>query len=162
MRNEFPYKEYETGSNYAYEIFKEENGEWNSEIISRFRANQIYLRTKTNKELRNPRKAQNGKPLVIRIMIDDCVKIDSQESILRCYKMTTLKGINYVYLSGVGEANVNARLTDRYRKKDGKPDHKLSQVSWLREVLKNAEQLRLENLKMVTISPTGKVNIKKL
>ena len=162
LRNEFPYKEYETGSNYAYEIFKEENGEWNSEIISRFRANQIYLRTKTNKELRNPRKAQNGKPLVIRIMIDDCVKIDSQESILRCYKMTTLKGINYVYLSGVGEANVNARLTDRYRKKDGKPDHKLSQVSWLREVLKNAEQLRLENLKMVTISPTGKVNIKKL
>ena len=106
-----PYKGYIGGSNYCIEITRNDKGKWEGEVISTFRAYQI-VRKHGVARLRHPGLAQNEKTLVMRLMIDDCVRLelDGQEETMRIVKI----GSNgQVFMAPVHEANVDKRNSDK-------------------------------------------------
>lgn len=113
--NPLPYKGYVGGSNYCLEIFKNEKGKWEGEVISTFRAYQI-ARKEGEARLRDKHFAQNGKPLVMRLMRNDVVCLGgadegaSDRQVLRIVKIG-LTG--QFFMAPLHEANVDARNRDK-------------------------------------------------
>ena len=70
-----PYKGYKGDSNYCIEIIRNEKGKWEGEVISTFRAYQI-VRERGVTGLRDPKRSASGKSLVMRLMIDDYVRMN--------------------------------------------------------------------------------------
>lgn len=109
------YKGYVGGSNYCIEIWRNENGKWRGEVVSTYQAYQVirqFGEVEGLKRLRDPAFCQSGKPLVVRLMINDCVrmKLDDGDKIMRVVKI----GINgSIFFAAHNEANVNARNTDK-------------------------------------------------
>ena len=113
-----PYKGYVGGSNYCIEIFKDEKGKWASEVISTFDAYQIVRKGGGAKRgvslLRNKEYAQNGRPLVMRLMIDDMVKMDVKDFDPRTvFRVATISANGQVFMAPINEANVDARNRDK-------------------------------------------------
>lgn len=110
-----PYKGYIGGSNYCIEIWKNDKGKWNGDVISTFQAYQI-IRQLGEKEgelkLRDRRQCLNGKPLVIRLMINDMLRlnIDGKTRLVRIVKMG---GNGQIFMCDHHEANVDARNRDK-------------------------------------------------
>lgn len=136
-----PYKGYVGGSNYCIEITKNDKGRWEGEVISTFRAYGI-VRKDGEARLRHPKLAQNGKPLVMRLMIDDCVclEMDGREQVMRVVKMSES---GQVTLAAIHEANVDARDRD---KEDA--------FSYTR---KTGDAFRQAKARPITISPIGEL-----
>jgi CRISPR-associated endonuclease Csn1 len=134
-----PYKGYVGGSNYCIEITENDKGRWEGDVISTFRAYEI-VRAEGNTSLRHPRVAQNGKPLVMRLMIDDCVRleVDGKEKTMRVVKIFAT---GQVFLAAIHEANVDARNRD---KKDS-----FSYIS------KSGDAFRKAKARRVALSPIG-------
>ena len=106
------------GSNYCIEIFKDEKGKWASEVISTFDAYQIVRKGGGAKRgvslLRNKEYAQNGRPLVMRLMIDDMVKMDVKDFDPRTvFRVATISANGQVFMAPINEANVDARNRDK-------------------------------------------------
>ena len=136
-----PYKGYVGGSNYCIEITCNDKGKWEGEVISTFRAYQI-VRKHGVARLRHPGLAQNGKALIMRLMIDDCVRLelDGREETMRVVKI----GSNgQVFMAPLNEANVDARNRDK--------NNPFSYVS------KMAGSFQQAKARRITISPIGEL-----
>lgn len=107
-----PYKGYVGGSNYCIEITVNDKGKWEGEVISRFRAYDIVRREGLDR-LRHPSKGQNGKPLAMRLVIGDSVRLEVQGR-LETMRVVKINGNNgQVFMAPVSEANVDARNSDK-------------------------------------------------
>ena len=111
-------------------------------MISTFNAYQIAEKDKSLTTLRHPKKAQNGKELVMRLMRNDYVRLVHNDEIrnLRVCKITSGK----VVFSDMHEANVDARV----RSAD------------LGYIVKTASSLQKSDAKQITVSPIGVLNVK--
>ena len=138
------YKYYLPNSNYCIEIFLDENKKWREQIITTFEAYQIIKKDGFDK-LRNKEKAQNGKPLVMRLMNDDTLKIthENENRIVRVCKITN----GMVWCVDIDEANVPNRTADKN--------------DILKYITKGASSLQKADARVVTISPAGKMSTKK-
>lgn len=136
-----PYKGYIGGSNYCIEITRNDKGKWEGEVISTFRAYQI-VRKHGVARLRHAGVAQNGKALVMRLMIDDCVRLelDGQEEAMRVVK---IGGNGQVFMAPLHEANVDARNRDK--------SNPFAYVS------KMAGSFQQAKARRITISPIGEL-----
>ena len=136
-----PYKGYIGGSNYCIEITCNDKGKWEGEVISTFRAYQI-VRKHGVARLRHAGVAQNGKALAMRLMIDDCVRLelDGKEEAMRVVK---IGGNGQVFMAPLHEANVDARNRDK--------SNPFAYVS------KMAGSFQQAKARRITISPIGEL-----
>jgi CRISPR-associated endonuclease Csn1 len=105
------YKGYVGGSNYCIEIWRDEKGKWNGDVVSTFDAYQLIRQNGEDeglKLLRNSLRSHAGMPLVMRLMIDDLVKlnIDGSERVMR---VAVITGNGQIFMCDHNEANVDAR-----------------------------------------------------
>jgi CRISPR-associated endonuclease Csn1 len=137
-----PYKGYIGGSNYCIEITRDEKGKWQGDVISTFRAYEI-VRKGGWQQLRNPSTGQNGLPPVMRLVIDDVVKmqVEGKELLMRFVKVAA--GNGQMTFSEIQEANVDKRNSD---KSDS-----------FAYVTKYAGSLQKSKARRVTISPIGEL-----
>ena len=105
------YKGYKGDSNYCIEIFRNEKGKWEGVVISTFEANQI-VRGHGYARLRHPTLAQNGCPLIMRLMLDDLVRLELDGAV-KTMRVATLSGNGQVFMAALNEANVDARNRDK-------------------------------------------------
>jgi CRISPR-associated endonuclease Csn1 len=107
-----PYIGYVGGSNYCIEIVRNEKGRWEGEVISTFQAYEI-VRSHGYSELRNVSLGKSGKPLVMRLMIGDSVKLltDKGEQVMRVANINGNNG--QVFMAPINEANIAARNSDK-------------------------------------------------
>jgi CRISPR-associated endonuclease Csn1 len=107
-----PYKGYKGDSNFCIEIVRNAKGKWEGEVISTFQAYQVVRSAKTPAEgvavLRNPYRSLSGKPLVMRLLIDDLIRLEL-ENIVRTMRVSTLSGNGQIFMCDHNEANVDAR-----------------------------------------------------
>ena len=136
-----PYKGYKGDSNYCIEIVRSENGKWESEVISTFSAYQIARRHGVER-LRHPALSISEKPLVMRLMIDDTVRME-HEGEMRTMRVATISSNGQIFMSDVFEANVDARNRNA--------NDSFSYVS------KMAGSLNKSRARRVTISPIGEL-----
>ena len=136
-----PYVGYVGGSNYCIEIVRNEKGKWEGEVISTFEAYQV-VRQEGLQRLRHPTKSMSGKPLVMRLMINDIVRmeIDGQEQTLR---MVAVAGSGQFWFAPINEANVDARNRDK--------------TDSFAYASKRGGSLQAAKGRRVTISPTGEI-----
>lgn len=109
------YKGYVGGSNYCIEIWADENNKWRGDVISTYSAYQVIRQLgeeKGSRELRNPTKTQRGKPLIMRLMINDYVKLKVQNS-SELMRVATIKSSGQMLFSAHNEANADARNRDK-------------------------------------------------
>lgn len=134
-----PYKGYKGDSNYCIEIVRNDKGKWEGEVISTFQAYQL-VRQGGIARLRHPALSCSGRPLVMRLMIDDVVilAIDGKKEILRVAYMASA---GTIALIACHEANVDKRT----RSKE------------LAYVFKTAGSLQKAQGRRGTISPTGEL-----
>jgi CRISPR-associated endonuclease Csn1 len=140
------YKGYVGGSNYCIEIWQDEKGKYQSDVISTFEAYQVIRQLNEVagvKQLNNSTSSQSGKPLVMRLMINDYVqlKIDGVKKIMRVVKIA---GNGTIYFAEHHEANVDARNRDA-----------TNEFSY---ITKSAGSLKTAQGSKITVSPIGKVN----
>lgn len=110
-----PYKGYVGGSNYCMEIWRDEKGRWNGDVISTFDAYQIVRQHGEVlgwKKLRDRNLTQSGKSLVMRIMIKDYLRLEIDGK-LRTMVIASIKGNGQIIMADHNEANVDARNRDR-------------------------------------------------
>jgi CRISPR-associated endonuclease Csn1 len=136
-----PYKGYKGDSNYCIEIVRNENEKWEGEVISTFDAYQL-VREHGVARLRNPALSVSGKPLVMRLMIDDAVRLDVDGQ-TRTMRIATLSGNGQMFMAGTSEANVDARNRNK--------EETFAYVS------KYAGSLQKSNARRVGISPIGEL-----
>ena len=105
-----PYKGYKGDSNYCIEIVRNDKGKWEGEVISTFEAYQL-VRVHGVKRLRHPTLSASGKSLVMRLMIGDTVRIDTDSQPLTG-RVAWIKSNTQIALSAVQEANTDARARD--------------------------------------------------
>jgi CRISPR-associated endonuclease Csn1 len=136
-----PYKGYKGDSNYCIEIVRNEKGKWEGEVISTFDAYQL-VREHGVARLRNPALSVSGKPLVMRLMIDDAVRLDV-EGQTRTMRIATLSGNGQMFMADTSEANVDARNRNK--------EDTFAYVS------KMAGSFQKSNARRVGISPIGEL-----
>ncbi len=136
-----PYKGYIGGSNYCIEITRNEKGKWEGEVISTFQAYQI-ARKHGVQRLRHPALAQSGRPLVMRLMRNDCVRLE-HEGLLQTLRVVNIKANGQVFMAPVHEANVDKRNSDK--------------TDPFAYVSKYAGSFQAAKARRVTISPIGEL-----
>jgi len=136
-----PYKGYKGDSNYCMEIVRNEKGKWEGEVVSTFEAYQL-VRQHGLARLRHPALSVSGQLLVMRLMKDDCVKLNI-DGIDNVYRVCWIRTDTRIAFAKVNEANVDARDRD-----------KSAEFSYL---VKSASVLKTLNAKCVVISPIGDV-----
>lgn len=136
-----PYIGYVGGSNYCIEIVRNEKGKWEGEVISTFEAYQL-VRQHGLQRLRHPTLSISGKPLAMRLVIDDVVRmeVDDEEKTMRMVKVA---GSGQIWFAPVNEANVDARNRDK--------EDSFVYTS------KMAGSLQASKARRVTISPIGEL-----
>lgn len=107
-----PYKGYKGDSNYCIEIVRNDKGKWEGEVISTFEAYQL-VRQGGVKRLRHPMLSCSGRPLVMRLMMDDLVKLQLSEDQIIVGRVATISGNGQVFMASHNEANVDARNRDK-------------------------------------------------
>jgi CRISPR-associated endonuclease Csn1 len=139
-----PYKGYKGDSNYCIEIVRNEKGKWEGEVISTFEAYQLVRRFKTVKEgiarLHHPGLSLSEKPLVMRLIRDDFVRI-KDGGLTRTLRVCKMSGEGQLALAETMESNVDART-------------RLKELAY---VFKTAGSLQKCEARRVTISPIGEL-----
>ncbi len=130
-----PYRYVKGDGNYCYDIYREDNGRWGSDVVSNYEANRpdFKLHAKT---------ARNGKPLVMRLRKGDIIKLE-HEGKLKLMRVALFSS-NGVALHEHNEANVDAR--DRSKE---------IEFSYIR---KGADPLRKIAARVVGVNILGYVN----
>ncbi len=111
------YKGYKGDSNYCIEIVRNDKGKWEGEVISTFEAYQIFRQEKRAgrdglARLRHPTLSISGKPLVMRLIRDDYVKIETEEG-MRVMRLTKMAADGRMFFAEHNEANESARSRDK-------------------------------------------------
>jgi len=109
--NPLPYKGYVGGNNYCIEIWRDEKGRWNSDVISTYKAYQVVKELGEKhgvRKLRDPATTLSGKPLVMRLMIDDLVRFEANGD-AGTMRVVKIGGNGQVFFAEHHEANVDAR-----------------------------------------------------
>ena len=140
------YKGYVGGSNFCIEICEVESGKWIGEVISTFKAYQVIRslgEVAGYQRLMHPSLSQSEKKLVMRLMINDYVKLNHKggDLLLRIVKINASNGV--ITLCKHNEANVDARNRDK--------DDIFSYIS------KMAGSLKTSDATKVAVNPIGKV-----
>lgn len=132
------YKAYKGDSNYCVEIYVDEKGKWRDLVVSTFDANQIQRELPFR--LRNEKVAQNGRPLIMRLVQNDLVAIEIEESrkILQVAKFSEGK----IYMAEHFESNVDSRVRDKS----------------LKYVQKSGGAMQELNARRVFVTPLGYVH----
>lgn len=106
-----PYKGYVGGSNYCIEITRDDTGRWRGNVITTYQA-YVIEREQGLRQLRNPRQGQNGAPLVMRLVIDDVVKMKlaGDTQLMRFVKVSVTGQMTF---APIHEANVDKRHGDK-------------------------------------------------
>jgi len=135
-----PYKGYKGDSNYCIEIVRNDKGKWEGEVISTFEAYQL-VRQADVKRLRHPTLSCSGRPLVMRLVIDDMVvlMIDGTKHVLRLAYMASAGTLAF---APCNEANVDKR----------------TRAKELAYIFKTAGSMQKANGRKVTISPIGELS----
>ena len=136
-----PYKGYKGDSNYCIEIVRNEKGKWEGEVISTFDAYQL-VREHGVARLRHSALSVSEKPLIMRLMIDDAVRLDVDGQ-SRSMRIAKLSGNGQVFLADICEANADARNRSK--------EDPFAYVS------KMAGSLQKANARRVIISPVGEL-----
>ncbi len=136
-----PYKGYKGDSNYCIEIIRNEKGKWEGEVISTFEAYQL-VREHGTTQLRHSDFSVSGKPLVMRLMIDDVLRLDVDGQ-FRTMRIATLSGNGQIFMADISEANVDARNR--------------SKEDLFAYVSKMAGSLQKAKARRITISPIGEL-----
>jgi CRISPR-associated endonuclease Csn1 len=137
------YKGYVGGSNYALEIHEDEKGRWRGEVVSTFEAYQVVRklgRVKGEERLLQKKYTLSGKPLRLRIMINDCLSLNVGSS-TSVYRVATIRATGKVEFALHYEANVDARNRSK--------EDKFVYVS------KTASSMQKLGARAVTVSPIG-------
>lgn len=109
------YKGYVGGSNYCIEIWRDEKGRWNGDVISTFQAYQVVRQhgeVAGKNKLRDSKLAQCGRPLIMRLMIDDMVRL-MIDGIERTMRVAVISGNGQIFMCDHNEANVDSRNRDK-------------------------------------------------
>ncbi len=95
-----PYRYVKGDGNYCYDIFREDNGKWNGDVVSTYDANRPDFKL-------NAKTARNGKPLVMRLRKGDLLKLEHEGKfkIMRIAKFSDGK----INMAAHNESNVDAR-----------------------------------------------------
>ena len=101
------YKGYKGDSNYCIEIFRNDKGKWESDVISTFAAHLI-CRGHGVHRLRHPTLAQNGCALVMRLMNGDLVKAEFKGA-TRLLQVQKIKSVGAIFVAEHHESNVRKR-----------------------------------------------------
>ncbi len=136
-----PYKGYKGDSNYCIEIVRNEKGKWEGEVISTFEAYQL-VRVHGLARLRHPILSMSGRPLVMRLMIDDFVRLNIGE-IEKTMRVAKVAGNGQVFVASDTDANVDARNRDK--------EDSFTYIS------KMAGSLFTAKARRITISPIGEL-----
>jgi CRISPR-associated endonuclease Csn1 len=136
-----PYKGYKGDSNYCMEIVRNDKGKWEGEVVSTFEAYQL-VRQHGLARLRHPILSLSGKPLVMRLMIGDYLRFQSEDQLI-VMRIASINSAGRLSLASHQEANVDARNRD----KEG---------SW-RYTYKQAGSLERLQGRQVTITPIGEL-----
>jgi CRISPR-associated endonuclease Csn1 len=136
-----PYKGYKGDSNYCIEIVRNEKGKWEGEVISTFDAYQL-VREHGIARLRHPNLSVSGKPLVMRLMKDDSVRLIADERPITA-RVCWIRSDTRIAFSSTTEANVDARDRD-----------KNDSFSY---IVKTASVLQKLQARRINISPTGEL-----
>jgi CRISPR-associated endonuclease Csn1 len=137
-----PYKGYKGDSNYCIEIVRNEKGKWEGEVISTFDAYQL-VREHGVERLRHPALSVSGKPLVMRLMKYDYVRLDV-DGATGTFQVASINSAGRLTLAAHQEANVDARNRD----KDG---------DW-RYTYKQAGSLQSAKGRRVSVTPTSELH----
>jgi CRISPR-associated endonuclease Csn1 len=137
-----PYKGYKGDSNYCIEIVRNEKGKWEGEVVSTFEAYQIVRQHGISK-LRHPTVSISNKPLVMRLLIDDIVKLNIPDNSNYVGRIATISGNGQIFMAPHNEANVDARNRSK--------EDAFSYTS------KMAGSLQKANGRRVTVSPIGEL-----
>lgn len=137
-----PYKGYKGDSNYCMEIVRNEKGKWEGEVVSTFEAYQL-VRQYGLVRLRHPALSISGRPLVMRLMKDDCVRL-TIDGVSDLYRICWIRTDTRLAFAKTHEANVDARDRD-----------KSSNFSYL---VKSASVLKSLSALGIVISPIGLVS----
>jgi CRISPR-associated endonuclease Csn1 len=106
-----PYKGYKGDSNYCIDIVRNEKGKWEGEVVSTFNAYQI-VRTEGVSRLRDSKLSVSGKPLVMRLIVNDSVRLNVN-GILRTMRVAKISGNGQIFMADCNEANVDSRNRDK-------------------------------------------------
>lgn len=135
-----PYKGYKGDSNYCIEIVRNEKGKWEGEVISTFEAYQL-VRQHGLARLRHPKLSVSGKPLVMRLIIDDYVKLEHNGQ-TRVLRIAYANSAGTIAFADHQEANVDKRTRSK-------------ELSY---VFKTAGSMQKAKARPVTISPIGELH----
>lgn len=102
-----PFKSYKGDSNYAFEVYRDEKGRWQRNIVTTYEANQV----KPPERLRDRRFALNDRPLVMRLCKNDLIAIE--ENGARRIMLVVKFGWDRVTLAEHQEANTRERNDDK-------------------------------------------------
>lgn len=136
-----PYKGYKGDSNYCIEIVRNEKGKWEGEVISTFEAYQL-VRLHGLKRLQHPTLSIGGKPLVMRLVIDDLVKLEI-DGCIEVMRVASMNAAGRLSLAAHNEANVDAR-------------NRAPEGIW-RYTYKQAGSLQKAKARRVSTSPIGEL-----
>lgn len=138
-----PYKGYVGGSNYCIEITANDKGKWEGDVVSTFSAYRI-VRAAGWGQLRNPLQGQNGRPLVMRLVIGDSVRleVEGKEEAMRVVNISGSSG--QIFMAPINEANVDARNRDKQ--------------DVFAYTSKYAGSMQKAKARQVTISPIGELS----
>ena len=136
-----PYKGYKGDSNYCIEIVRNDKGKWEGEVVSTFEAYQL-VRVHGVARLRHPALSVSGKALVMRLMIDDFVRLEIEGGI-KTMRLAKVAGNGQVFMATSTEANVDARNRDK--------EDSFTYIS------KMAGSLLTAKARRVTVSPIGEL-----
>ena len=137
-----PYKGYKGDSNYCIEIVRNEKGKWEGEVISTFEAYQL-VREHGVARLRHPALGVSGKPLVMRLMKNETVRMMINQKLITA-RVCWVRLDTRIAFASTTEANVDARDRD---KKD----------SFI-YIVKTASVLQKLQTRRISISPTGELH----
>lgn len=105
-----PYKGYKGDSNYCMDIACDDKGKWSSRVISTFEVYQFVRKHGIEQlmQLRQSNTGFDGKPLIMRLMRNDCIKLE-KDGKMQLMRVTTIKSNGTLSLAPLHEANVDAR-----------------------------------------------------
>ncbi len=134
-----PYKGYKGDSNYCIEIVRNEKGKWEGEVISTFEAYQL-VREHGAERLRHPSLSLSGKPLVMRLVKDDTIRLTHADA-RRLVRLAHANAAGIMAFAELHEANVDKR-------------NRSKQLSY---IFKTAGSLQKSSARPVPVSPLGEL-----
>lgn len=112
-----PYKAYKGDSNYCYELFVNERGRWDGEVITTFQANQKAFR-KFMADIRRYRTLTfGGKALLMRLCVNDVLAIEENEvrKIMRVAQLSEGKVVLAEHLEGGALRDRDRATADNFK-----------------------------------------------